>query len=133
MLRNDPRRSVLPGALLQIARAADHAARYDPRVDRRGEARTLVELGHLAGVAVPARGVLAPVDEDLCREFDEIARNHLGYERASRSFQAGLRRIAKFEDRDAVETAHTAVLSVTSVTYYYVGLAFGLTFRDPSR
>ena len=133
MLRSDSRRSVLPGALLRIARAADHAARYDPRADRRGEARTLVELGHLAGVAVPARGVLAPVDEDLCREFHAIARHHLGYERASRRLQAGLRRIAKFEDRDAVETAHTAVLSVTSVTYYYAGLAFGLTFRDSSR
>lgn len=131
MPRNVPRRPVLPGVLVQIAQAANHAARYDSRANRQGEARMLIELGHLAGVVVPARGVLAPVDEDLCREFHRIARNHLEYERASRRFRAGLRRVAKFEDRDAVETAHTELLSVTSVTYYYAGLAFGLTFATP--
>lgn len=128
MPRSVPRRPVLPGALVRIARAASHAAQYDSRAYRQGEARALIELGHLAGVVVPARGVLAPVDEDLCREFHEIARNHLGYERASRHFRSGLRRVAKFEDRDAIEIAHTELLSVTSVTYYYAGLAFGLAF-----
>lgn len=133
MPRPDPTRAGLPPLLVDVIRAAAHAARHDPRANRRGEAEALAQLGRMARLAMPSRGVLAPVDDDLYQDIHRIARKHLGYRSASRSFRAGLERVETFENRDAIETAHAAVVNATSVAYYYAGLAFGVTLGDLSR
>ncbi len=128
MLRHNVGRAELSPLLVQIVRAAAHAVRHDPHASRTGEAAALVRLGQLADLIVPARGVLAPVDNDLCSGIDKIARAHLGHGSACRSFRVGLERVKSFEKTDAIETAHNAVVGSTAVVYYYTGLAFGVTF-----
>jgi hypothetical protein len=132
MPRFDPLVADLPPLLVDVIRAAAHAAQRDPRATRRGEAEALVELGRLARLAVPAHGVLAPVEPELCQSIHTVAVRHLGYGRASRSLRAGLDRVSVFHQRDAIEIAHAAMLSVTSVAYYYSGFAFGVTCGDRS-
>lgn len=133
MLHQNRGRAELSPLLVHVARAAAHAARHDPHARRTGEASTFVQLGHLAGLVVPARGVLAPGDNDLCESIDKIARAHLGHGRACRSFRVGLGRVKSYKTTDAIETAHSAVVSSTAVVYYYTGLAFGLTFSSLSQ
>lgn len=115
--------------LADVVRAARFAAKVDVTARRRGEADALRCLGHLARVAAPARGVLAPVEDDLCREIHRIAQLHLGYGRASRRFRKALKRAGTYKNRDAIETAHAEVINVSSTAYYYAGLAFGLAFQ----
>lgn len=133
MPRHRPNRADVPLLPFDLVRLAVYAARHDSRANRHGEAEALGKLGRMARVIVPARGVLAPIDEDLDQDIHTIARKHLGYERASRSFRVALERVGRFEHGDAIETAHAAVVHVTSVAYYYTGLAFGLTVGDLSR
>ena len=64
MPRPAPSPADLPPLLREVILAAAHAARFDLRASRRGESDALVDLGRLARRVVPARGVLAPVDDD---------------------------------------------------------------------
>ena len=133
MPRPAPSPADLPPLLREVILAAAHAARFDLRASRRGESDALVDLGRLARRIVPGRGVLAPVDDDICREIHRVTQAHLGYGRASRNFRAGLRRLVSFEDRNAIEVAHADLVNATSIAYYYAGLATGIVFADRSR
>lgn len=101
---------------------------------RRGrDAGALRALGRIARVAVPAQGVLFPLENDLTVAIDDVARRHLGQGKADRRFRAALRKVQTFGDRDAIETAHAESLQRTATTYYYAGLAWGLTYVEPGR
>ena len=103
------------------------AEQHDPDTDRTGEANALIACGHLAARIVPARGVLAPVDDDLYQAISAIAAQHLGFREVRKTFRKALERIQSFDERDAVESAHTHLITLSDATYYYTGLAFGLT------
>ena len=123
-----PKRATgLPPLLVNVIESAVHAERHDPDNDRAGEAGALTACGQLAARIVPARGVLAPASDDLYREIGIIAARHLGFGEVRKTFRNALERVQTFEDRDAVESAYTHVITVSDAAYYYTGLEFGLT------
>jgi hypothetical protein len=121
----------LPPLLVQIIKAALDAERFDPGNDRGGHADALVAFGQLAATAVPARGVLAPVDDVLYTAFESIAVAHLSFREAKSELSAALQAVAKFEERDPIATAVTDVKTIAEAAYFYGGLAFGITFASP--
>lgn len=123
--------TTLSNAVKRVVRAAAFAARNNGR--RRGEAAALANFAHLAQLSIPARGVLAPIDNDVIEAIHAVSSAHLGHDRAARAFRRSLRRVKTFELRDAVDAAHTDVLLATATAYYYAGLAWGLTFMDINR
>ena len=123
-----PRRAAgLPPLLVNVIESAVDAEQHDPNTDRTGESGVLVACGHLAARIVPARGVLAPTDDDLYQAIDAIAAEHLGFHEVRRTLRDTLERIQSFDERDAVGCAHIHVVTLSDATYYYTGLAFGLT------
>ena len=132
MSRSDlaERAAGLPPLLNHVIRAAVYAAKHGPPGERAGEAEALVEFGRLAAVIVPARGVLAPIDNDLYKAISKVAGDHLRYEKARMALAAALARVETFEKRDAIASAHTDVLLAMDNAYYYAGLAWGLTLAE---
>ena len=51
-------------------------------------------------------------------------------EKFRKTFREAVERIQPFDERDAVESAHTHLITVSDAAYYYTGLAFGLTLAD---
>lgn len=135
MSRSDlfDRAAGLPPLLIHVIRAAAYAAKHGPPGERAGQAEALVELGRLAAVSVPARGVLAPIDADLYKAISKIAGDHLHYDKARTTLAAALARVKTFEHRDAIASAHTDVMIAMDNAYYYAGLAWGLTLAELGR
>jgi hypothetical protein len=135
MSRSDTleRAAGLPPLLVHIIKSALHAATNDPHYDRIGDAEALVECGELAALIVPARGVLAPADDDLYKAIEAIAVAHLGFGEVRTALREALQRVEKFEERDPIATAVNDARPSIEATYYYVGLACGITFATLGR
>jgi hypothetical protein len=101
--------------------------------DRPGEAAALHAFGELALIQVPSRGALAPNDDELYNAIDRIARRHLGLRKASKEFFRATGSIEPFTKRDEIESAANHFRSVSDVSYFYTGLAFGITLADSGR
>jgi hypothetical protein len=130
-LRGRP--SGLPPLLVHIIHAAIHAEKHDPRVERDGEADALAELGRLAGLVVPARGVLVPADSDLYKRIGDIATAHLGFAKAKANLRSAVKSVEDATHRDAIESAHIHVMTISETAYYYAGLAWGVTFAEAAK
>jgi hypothetical protein len=120
----------LPTLLTQIVRSAEAERQRDAARSLKNlsgnHPATLIDLAQVVAVSLPARGVLAPGDE-LCNEIDRVAQRHLHLRDADRQFRSAMARVANVEDRDAIETAHGRLVSVSEVAHYYAGLAAGIT------
>jgi hypothetical protein len=129
MSRSDTleRAAGLPPLLVQIVKAALDSERFDPGNDRTGHADALVEFGHLAGTAVPARGALAPIDNELYTAFDEVAAAHLGLAEDTATLDAALKGLEALPMREPISAAANALRTTSDVAYFYGGLAFGIT------
>ena len=123
----------LPPLLINVIRSAIRAEHHDPHSDRVGQGQALIACGHLATLTVPARGVLAPSDPDLFKAIEMIATKHLDFDEARTAFRQSMERVDHLEERDAIATAHTHVVTISDAAYYYTGLAFGLTLADIGR
>ena len=97
-----------------------------------GAAGALREFGDLALWALPIYGVFVPNDERIAVIVERVAARHLGLAEASGEFQAALASVEAFDRRDAIESAHNQVRSVTEEAYFYAGLAFGITMTSDS-
>jgi ATP phosphoribosyltransferase regulatory subunit HisZ len=122
----------LPPLLARVIELAVYAEKHDDSTDRTGEAAFLGGVARLAVQNVGFRGVLAPPPE-LYKPIEDLAKEHLEWVDAKKELREALDRVKKFKRRDAIETAHIRVLSVSDTAYYYTGLAFGLTVADLSR
>ena len=96
----------------------------------KGAARALREFGSLAWWAVPIYGVFVPNDDEVSIVVERVAAQHLGLEQARAEFRTAVASIEPFDQRDAIESAHGHVRSVTEEAYFYAGLAFGVTMTS---
>src|SRR5687768_4448193 len=122
----------LPPLLAHVIELAIYAEEQDESNDRSGEADFLSGVARLAVRNIGFRGILAP-DPELYKPIDDLAKEHLDLADAKQEFYAALKRVKKFKRRDAIESAHTRILDISDTSYYYTGLAFGLTLADLSR
>lgn len=134
MSRSDMRERTagLPPLLAHVIELAIYAEEHDDSTDRTGEADFLIGVARLAVQNVGFRGILAPAPE-LYKPIEDLAKEHLDWVDAKRELRAALDRVKRFRRRDAIESAHIRVISVSDTAYYYAGLAFGLTLADLSR
>jgi hypothetical protein len=98
------------------------------RQDRPGEARAFREFAELALKQVPARGVFAPVEDDLYAAIDRIAMRHLGLEMPRKAFTNVTEQIEPFATRDRIRQAAGHMQTISDHAYFYAGLAFGMVF-----
>ena len=100
-----------------------------------GHAEALAELTALAQNKVPARGIFEPGVRDepeLFSAIEAIAKAHLEFAAVRATWRNALKEAPlTFEQRDKLETAALQVVDVSDTTYFYTGLAFGLTFARP--
>jgi hypothetical protein len=134
MSRSDTleRAAGLPPLLVQVVKAALDAERFDPGNDRKGHADALVDFGQLAATAVPARGVLAPVDDVLYQAFEAVAVAHLGFGKARDALRASLQRVEKYEERDPIATAANDAKAITDEVCVGVEGLVGFTIEARS-
>ncbi len=90
----------------------------------------LVELGKLARLQIPARGVLPFSDDQLFDAIDAIAVKHLNLAAAREEMNAAVARVEPLASRDEIEVAVDHVCAVLNVAYFNAGLAFGVTLAD---
>jgi hypothetical protein len=95
-----------------------------------GAAGALREFGELALWALPIYGVFVPNDERIAVIVERVATRHLGLREASREFQKAMGNVEAFDRRDAIESAHNQIRSVTEEAYFYAGVAFGITMTS---
>jgi hypothetical protein len=109
-----------------LAEALDARANSDyPRVGA-----ALTELGQLARLQIPVRGVLPLSDDQLFNAIDAIAGKHLDLGGVRQALDAALTAIQQVATRDEVEVAVEHLCAVLNVTYFNAGLAFGVTLAD---
>jgi len=96
-----------------------------------GHADAMRAYGQLALVEVLCRGVLAPENVDVEKAIEEIARAHLGFAESRNQLRTALARV-RAEHRDAIERALTLHESVSDVSHFYAGLAYGITLAELS-
>ena len=122
-----PRRArTISPLLILIAEALDAT----DREERPGQAEALRAFGILARVQIPARGVLAPIDDELYNAIDRIAVAHLNLDDARKALGGALIDIEPFTKRDEIEVAVNHLSAVLDVAYFNAGLAFGITFAS---
>ncbi len=97
----------------------------DPRV-----VDALVELGELARLQIPVRGVLPFGDDQLFDAIDGIANKHFDLAAVRQSVDAALARLEPLATRDDIEVAIDHLCAVLNVAYFSAGLAFGVTLAD---
>lgn len=90
----------------------------------------LRELGQLARLQIPARGVLPLSDDQLFDAIDGIAVTHLQLGAARQALNAALGRVEPLSSRDEIEVALDHLCAVLNVAYFNAGLAFGVTLAD---
>jgi hypothetical protein len=93
-------------------------------------ALALVELGKLARLQIPARGVLPFSDDQLFDAIDAIAVKHLNLAAAREEMNSAVARVEPLASRDEIEVAVDHVCAVLNVAYFNAGLAFGVTLAD---
>lgn len=121
--------AALPSPLLmQIARAIAHDAERGTILVPGNLVAALTELATLAGLSVPARGVVA--SDELRNAIDRVAIRHLKRAHIEKQFQAAVDRVRNPHKRDAIEVAHAQVLDLGELSHYYAGVASGVTLVD---
>lgn len=103
-------------------------ARLSP--DHPKAAAALSELGQLARLQIPSRGVLPLSDDQLFDAIDGVAVKHLDLGSAREALDAALARVESLPSRDEIEVAIDHLCAVLNVTYFHAGLAFGVTLAD---
>ena len=93
-------------------------------------ALALIELGRLARLQIPARGVLPLSDDQLFDAIDAVAVKHLNLAAAREAMNTAVARIEPLEARDEIEVAVDHVCAILNVAYFNAGLAFGVTLSD---
>jgi hypothetical protein len=91
---------------------------------------TLCELGRLARLQIPIRGVLPLSDDQLFNEIDGVAIKHLDLDVVRQTLDAVLMRVEPLSARDEIEVAVDHLCAVLNVAYFNAGLAFGVTLAD---
>src|SRR3954462_14880106 len=122
----------LSPALLRLIEAVERHGDDGRGHEIVGAAGALREFGDLALWALPMYGVFVPNDERIAVIVQRVSTRHLGLAEASREFHAALASVEAFDRRDAIESAHNQIRSVTEEAYFYAGLAFGITMTDGS-
>lgn len=96
-----------------------------------GHAGALRELTSLALTKVPARGIFDPTsrgEHELYAAIDAVAVRHLGLTGARQAWRRAVNGARlELEARDRLEQAALRVQAVSDTSYFYTGLAFGLT------
>lgn len=118
----------LPPLLAHVIRAAAN----DARLAEPDHAAALQALARVFVVTLPARGVLA-LGDDLCQAIDDIAIRHLDRAAAEQQFSVAVSHVDSVPQRDAIETAHASIVSVSDLAHYYAGLAAGITLAEMGR
>jgi hypothetical protein len=103
-------------------------ARRNP--DHPDVALALIELGKLARLQIPSRGVLPLSDDQLFDAIDAIAVKHLNLAAAREEMNTAVARIEPLAARDEIEVAVDHVCAILNVAYFNAGLAFGVTLSD---
>ena len=109
-----------------VAEALD--ARADADYPQVGAA--LSELGRLARLQIPARGVLPLSDDQLFNAIDKVATKHLDLGAIREALGAALAAIEPVSSRGEIEVAVDHLCAVLNVAYFNAGLAFGVTLAD---
>ncbi len=109
-----------------LAEALD--ARANAEYPRVGTA--LAELGQLARLQIPVRGVLPLSDDQLFNAIDNVAAKHLDLGGVRQALDAALTSIQPTSSRDEIEVAVDHLCAVLNVAYFNAGLAFGVTLAD---
>jgi hypothetical protein len=116
--------------LARLIRAVEEHGRDAEGRDIKGTARALREFGVLALWALPICGVFVPNDDQISVVVDRVAAEHLGLEEARSDFREAMAKVENFDRRDAIESAHNQIRSVSEEAYFYTGLAFGITIAS---
>src|SRR5688572_24512349 len=123
--RSRAARNELPATLQQLVHAAQTEC-------PRGHAEALTELTTLAIRKIPSRGVFDPAvrgEPDLFAAIEAVAIRHLALSNARTAWRGALDAAElTFARRDEVERAAQHVQDISDTTYFYAGLAFGLSF-----
>jgi hypothetical protein len=90
--------------------------------------RVYIGLIDVAACGIATRGDFEPlITEKVSVIVERVATRHLGLEQAREEFRNAVASVEEFDQRDATESAHRHVRSVTEEAYFYAGLAFGVT------
>ena len=120
----------LPPLLVWLINAAKHSGKDAEGADIGGAPEALRGFGALASRALPIYGVFVPNNPDICVEIERVSKAHLGLDQAQREFRKALKVVEAFEQRNAIESAHTQLRTVEDEAYYYAGLAFGIVLAS---
>ena len=113
--------------LLQLLAEALEARGHtdDPRMSV-----ALTELGQIARLHIPVRGVLPVSDDQLFDAIEKVAVNHLDLDAIRQTLDAALTAVQPGASRDEIEVAVDHLCAVLNVVYFNAGLAFGVTLAD---
>jgi hypothetical protein len=124
MARHRSRRDhTLPEPLRRLIAAAEHPFTSG---DNPPNPEALRSLARLALIVVPRRGVFVAHDSDVCVAIDRVAVAHLGFDEAKQEYREALKVVARFEDRDPIQTAVNHMMSVSDEVYFSAGLMLGV-------
>jgi hypothetical protein len=126
----DVKLSDISPLLIRVIDAARYAEAHDTEEDRSGHGNALQLLGRFATLVVPARGVLAPAQDDLYKFIDGVTATYLSDSDHRKEFNRLLAKIEPPETRHAIEAVFTQAISASDTAYFYAGLAFGITLAD---
>jgi hypothetical protein len=90
----------------------------------------LAELGELARLQIPVRGVLPLSDDQVFNAIDKVAIKHFDLDAVRHTLDAALTAIQPVASRDEIEVAVDHLCAVLNVVYFNAGLAFGITLAD---
>ena len=90
----------------------------------------LRELGTMARLQIPARGVLPLSDDQLFDAIDNVALKHLNLAPAREQLNVALARIEPLASREEIEVAVDHLSAVLNIAYFNAGLAFGVTLAE---
>lgn len=93
-------------------------------------AAALRELGTMARLQIPARGVLPLSDDQLFDAIDNVALKHLNLAPAREQLNVALARIEPLASREEIEVAVDHLSAVLNIAYFNAGLAFGVTLAE---
>ena len=125
--RRPPKPERLAPALVRLFEAAEQRGTDAQGADIRGIAHALREFGHVAHWVLPIHGLFVPNNSQVAVIVELVATRHLGLAQARAEFREATEIIEPFDRRDAIETAHNRVRTVTEEAYFYAGLALGIT------
>jgi hypothetical protein len=109
-----------------LAEASDARA----NIDHIRVGAALAELGELARLQIPVRGVLPLADDQLFDAIDRVAAKHLGLDAVREALDEALTAVQPLASRDEIEVAVDQLCAVLNVVYFNAGLAFGITLAD---